>query len=126
MRLVIPHGTFELRSESDRMIIDTHALAENDRELDRKEVARRLGKSVRMVDVYRRLTGEARLHSEWRGHRTIIRESELKRWLIFLNKNKNLNLAHHFDGSIRSLRPRQTRRRGMEGRRRSLPSVATA
>jgi hypothetical protein len=126
MRLVIPHGTFELRSEPDRMIIDTHALAENDRELDRKEVARRLRKSVRMIDVYRRLTGEARLYSEWRGHRIIIRESELKRWLTYLNNNKNLILEHNFDGSTSSFRPRTPGRRGMAGRKRSLPSVATA
>jgi hypothetical protein len=126
MRLVIPHGTFELRSEPDRMIIDTHALAENDRELDRREAARRLGKSVRMIDVYRRLTGEARLHSEWRGHRIIIRESELKRWLTYLNNNKNLILEHNFDGSSSCFRPRTPGRRGMAGRKRSLPSVATA
>jgi hypothetical protein len=126
MRLVIPHGTFQLRSEPDRMVIETHALSANDRELDRKEVARRLGKSVRMVDVYRRLTGEARLHSEWRNHRIIVRESELKRWLKYLNENKNLVLEHNFDGSTSSFRPRTPRGYGMAGRKRVLPSVATA
>jgi hypothetical protein len=125
MRLVIPNGTFQLRSEADRMIIDTHVLAENDRELDRKEAARRLGKSVRMIDVYRRLTGEARLHSEWRSHRIVIRESELKRWLKYLNENKHLILEHNFDGSSSSFRPRSPRRGSMAGRKRILPSVTT-
>lgn len=126
MRLVIPHGTFELRSEPDRMIIDTHALTENDRELDRKEVARRLGKSLRMVDIYRRLTGEARLHSEWRGNRIIFRESEVKRWLTYLNNNKNLILEHNLDGSTSSFRPRRPGRSSMAGRKRVLPSIAIA
>lgn len=109
MQLVIPREGFMLRSDLERIVIDTDASSKEDRLLTRQEVARRLNKTIRTVDVYRRLTGEARLHSERYRNRCVIKESEYKRWLAFITAQKDFVLQENFDGSNSSFRPRKRR-----------------
>jgi hypothetical protein len=118
MKLIIPQTNFKLRTESDRVIIDTSTEEMADRNLERNEVARRLSKSLRMVDVYRRLPGEARLRSELTpDRRVIIKESELVRWLNFLKTKEGRRL---YNGRTSSLRPRKKRGSSLEGFDREL------
>jgi hypothetical protein len=118
MKLIIPQTNFKLRTESDRVIIDTSMEELADRNLERNEVARRLNKSLRMVDVYRRLPGEARLRSELTpDRRVIIKESELVRWLNFLKTKEGRRL---YNGRTSSLRPRKKRGSSLEGFGREL------
>jgi hypothetical protein len=115
MQLVIPREGFMLRSDPERIVIDTDASSKEDRLLTRQEVARRLNKTTRTIDVYRRLTGEARLHSETFRNRCVIKESEYKRWYTYINTQKNFILAENFDGSTSSFRPRKRRRNSVAG-----------
>jgi hypothetical protein len=118
MKLIIPQTNFKLRTESDRVIIDTSAEEVTDRNLERNEVARRLNKSLRMVDVYRRLPGEARLRSELTPDRRVtIKESELVRWLNFLKTEEGRRL---YNGRTSSLRSRKKRGSSLEGFGREL------
>jgi hypothetical protein len=118
MKLIIPQINFKLRTESDRVIIDTSMEETADRNLERNEVARRLNKSLRMVDVYRRLPGEARLRSELTPDRRVtIKESELVRWLNFLKTKEGRRL---YNGRTSSLRPRKKRGSSLEGFGREL------
>jgi hypothetical protein len=118
MKLIIPQTNFKLRTESDRVIIDTSMEELADRNLERNEVARRLNKSLRMVDVYRRLPGEARLRSELTPDRRVtIKESELVRWLNFLKTKEGRRL---YNGRTSSLRPRKKRGSSLEGFGREL------
>lgn len=126
MKLVIPHRGFQLRSEPDRVIIDTKAGGSDDRLLDRREVARRILKSVRMVDTYRRLTGEARLQSERHHNRVLIKESELFRWMKYIGANPDIVQEELFDGSSNSFRPRKARGRRMARSRGILSRLAAA
>jgi len=112
MKLIIPQTNFRLRTESDRVIIDTTQEDKIDRDLERQEVARRLNKTTRMIDLYRRLPGEARLRSEITpDRRVIIKESELTRWLNFLKTKEGRGL---YNGRASSLRPRKKRGSSLE------------
>jgi hypothetical protein len=112
MKLIIPQTNFKLRTESDRIIIDTSTEEKTDRNLERNEVARRLNKSLRMVDVYRRLPGEARLRSEQTpDRRVVIKESELARWINFLKTTEGRVL---YNGRASRLRPRKKRGSSLE------------
>jgi hypothetical protein len=118
MKLIIPQINFKLRTESDRVIIDTSSEEMADRNLERTEVARRLSKSLRMVDVYRRLPGEARLRSELTpDRRVVIKESELVRWVNFLKTKEGRRL---YNGRTSSLRSRKKRGSSLEGFDREL------
>jgi hypothetical protein len=118
MKLIIPQTNFKLRTESDRVIIDTSMEKMADRNLERNEVARRLNKSLRMVDVYRRLPGEARLRSELTPDRRVtIKESELVRWINFLKTKEGRRL---YNGRASRLRPRKKRGSSLEGFGREL------
>jgi hypothetical protein len=112
VKLIIPQTNFKLRTEPDRVIIDTNVEEKIDRSLERIEVARRLNKSLRMVDVYRRLPGEARLRSELTpDRRVVIKESELVRWINFLKTKEGRGL---YNGRASSLRPRKKRGSSLE------------
>lgn len=120
MQIVIPRQGFRLRSDQERIIIDTDGDSQEDRILSKQEVARRLNKHTRTVDMYRHLTGEARLQSESYHGRCVIRESEYKRWLKFITSQKGFILQDHLDASTAKtdtsrLRPRQRGRRGVAG-----------
>jgi hypothetical protein len=126
MKLVIPQSAgFSFRTQGDRILIETN-LPKEDRELDRAEVARRLKKSVRMIDMYRRLTGEARLQSySVPGKSVVIKESELNRWIKFLKANEHLVISENLDGSSRSFRPRARRRSSMARRHGVVSGITT-
>ena len=116
MKLIIPQKDFNLRTESDRIIIDT-SLPDTDRRLERSEIAKRLNRSLRMVDFYRHLTGEARLGSERFKNRIVIRESEFNRWHKFITTEGNDR------GNFGRIRSRKGGRRRLEEPRGNLQSV---
>lgn len=124
MRLVFPQsGGFQFRTQGDRIVIETN-LPKEDRDLDRAEVARRLKKSVRMIDMYRRLTGEAKLQSHnVPGKSVLFKESELNRWIKFIQSHEHLIIGEHLDGNSRSFRPRARRRGSLANRNRILSGV---
>jgi hypothetical protein len=107
MKLVFAKGPFLMRTESDRIVIETD-IQEEDRDLDRAEVARRLNKSVRTIDLYRHMTGEARLHCHWRNNRIMVKESELNRWQKYILANPTA-VGENLDGSNSRFRPRSRR-----------------
>lgn len=126
MKLVIPHTDFSLRTEKDRVIIDTKPPKEADPLLERMEVAKRLGRSLRMVDFYRRLNGEARLRSEKVKNRIMIRESELQRWADFIKTEAANYTLYANDGRFSGFRPRQARRGRVEKLIRNLSGLTLA
>lgn len=116
VRLTLPHGDYSIRSAGNQIEITSL-----DRELTREEVAERLGRTERSIDLYRTLNGPARLKSTRRGGRITILESELARWLTYMEANPD----EYPDGG----RPRKERRNrlALNGRRakgRTLAKIA--
>jgi hypothetical protein len=112
VKLIIPQTGFSLKTESGRVIIEFNHLAKDDRALTREEVGQRLNRGLRMVDFYRRLPGEARLRSESIDGRVVIRESELNRWLKFIETERVIYNKNGYSGG---LRPGKKRRGSVEG-----------
>jgi hypothetical protein len=122
MKLIIPQTGFSLKTEPDRIIIEFNRAAKNDRPLSRGEVAKRINRSERMVDVYRRLPKEARLRSEHIDGQVVIWESELKRWVEAVKLERGF-YTKNGDGDPGRVRPRQKRRSSMEDLKRDLSGL---
>src|SRR5262249_39335762 len=83
VHLTLPPGDYTIRPSSAGGI----EILAIDRELPREEVAALLGKTERSIDVYRNRQGLAQLKSRRSGGRIFIKESELKRWLTYMEAN---------------------------------------
>lgn len=98
VHLTLPTGDYSIRAHGNQIEIISL-----DRELSREEVAAQLGRTERSIDLYRNLpAGPLQLKSRRTGGRIYIKESELRRWLAYLEE--------HPDDYPISDRPRKKRR----------------
>jgi hypothetical protein len=108
VRLTIPTGDYSIKTRGSQ--IEIIGL---DQELTREEVATRLGRTERSIDLYRNLPEghPLKLKSKRAGGRITIMESELTRWLACFELNPDEYPA--------SNRPRKKRRArvALNGRR---------
>lgn len=99
--ITLPPGHYSIRPRGNQVEI-----ASLDRELTREEVADILGRTPRSIDLYRNLpTGPRRLASRREGGRIYIKQSELNRWLEYIEGHPNDEISR---------RPRQKRRARLE------------
>ena len=101
LQLILPAGEYSIKPRGNQVEISSL-----DQDLTREEVAVRLGRTERSIDLYRSLEGPAQLKSSRRGGRITIRETELTRWLAYMEANPNDYPTGH--------RPRKKRRTRLE------------
>jgi hypothetical protein len=107
VQLTLPPGDYTIRSTGAGVEI-----LSIDRDIPREEVAAQLGRTERSIDVYRTLTGPAQLKSSRVGGRVFIKQSELSRWIAYIEA--------HPDELLVGNRPRKKRRPRLAfGQRRS-------
>ena len=82
VHLTLPPGDYTIRSTDTGVEI-----LSLDRELPREEVAAQLGRTERSIDIYRNLQGPAQLKARREGGRVYIKQSELDRWLTYMEAN---------------------------------------